>query len=365
MYRHLSLLKLAERIAHNSDREALQELHNNRRVFYHGNNQPLHLVEFLNRLQQSKPAWRWCHGDAEILEEAYDLTISKFSNLPDLKKNDRKVRQKGPNCRYYYEAFIKHAAKKMDSESYQSDDDREQRVAQLLQTLIIRHFRLSCYERSRKSRGLKRQYLWKVNDHTMPIMLPTEITGQQRSQWLVDNIPDVDPTRPGERDRVQALVDRLAGKRKILSLEDIEKDRIAAISTRSQPVIEQEITVKGLADAVADEKVENIECQRDSIRQLGKRKLRRLIRHIFDRLASGQYEVVKIAKRFGINQTTFSRFAGSRWFTQAGKSRDYPVPDLWINTAQTLSGHSMFVRVADEAGILERVEEILRSDNAR
>ncbi|MCP4612953.1 MAG: hypothetical protein GY845_30030 [Planctomycetes bacterium] len=365
MYRHLSLLRLVELIAHKSDRKALQEFHNNRSVFYYHNNQPLHLTEFTNKLRQSKPAWRWCNGNAEILEEAYDLTISKFSNLPDLKKNDRKVKQEGPNCRYYYEAFLKHAAKKIETEFYNPDDDREQRVAELLQKLIVRHFRLSCYECSRKSRGLKRRYLWKVNGHTIPIILPIEIHGRQRGKWLADNIPDVNPARPGERDRVQAIVDNLAVKRKIFSLEHIEKNAIAADLPSFQPEIEQEITAKGLADAVADEKAENIEFQRDSIQRLGKRKLRRLIRKVFDSLACGQYEVVKIAKSFGINQTTFSRFAGSKWLTQAGKSRDCPIPDLWVNTAQTLAGHSVFIRVAEDAGILEGVEAILRSNNAR
>jgi hypothetical protein len=162
---------------------------------------------------------------------------------------------------------------------------------------------------------------------------------------LADNIPDVNPTRPGERDRVQAMVDNLAVKRKILSLENIEKNAIAADLSSFQPEIEQEITTQGLADAIADEKAENIEFQRDAIQQLGKRKLRRLIHQIFDSLALGQYEVVNIAKSFGINRTTFSRFAGSKWLTQTGKSRDYPIPDLWVNTAQTLAGHSVFVEL--------------------
>ena len=86
---------------------------------------------------------------------------------------------------------------------------------------------------------------------------------------------------------------------------------------------------------------------------------------VFDCLARGEYEAVKVAENFGINKTTFSRFAGTNWLTQSSKSQDYPIPDLWFNTAQTLAGHPVFVRVADDTGILGRVEEVLRSSNAR
>ena len=86
MYRRLTLLRLAKLIARNSNRQALQELHNNRSVFYYHDQQPLRLVEFVDQLRQSKPAWRWCNREVEVLDGAYDLTISKFSNLPDVEK---------------------------------------------------------------------------------------------------------------------------------------------------------------------------------------------------------------------------------------------------------------------------------------
>jgi len=365
MYGHLTLLRLAELIAHDSDKKALRELHDNCKVFYYHNNQPLRLAEFADKLRQSSHARQWCNGESEPLEKAYDLTISKFSNLPNLKKNCSGVKLEGPNCRYYYEAFIKQAAKTTDSDFRCRNDDREKEVAKLLQNLIVRHFRLSCHECGRRDSELTTRYLWQVNDYTMEILLPVDIEGRQRGKWLADNIQDVDPTQPGERDRVQDIINDLTRKRNILSLEDIEENTIVANSPGFQLQTEQGITVKGLADVVAKEKAENIEVQRDAIQQLGKEKLRQLVRQIFDCLAHGQYEVVKIAENFGINKTTFSRFAGSNWLTQSGKSLDYPIPDLWFNTAQTLAGHPVFVRVAVGAGILDCVEKVLRSKNAR
>ena len=365
MYGHLTLLRLVELIARDGDRTALQELHNNRRLFYYRNNQPLRLAEFADRLRQSGQGRQWCNGEAAILEKAYDLTISKFNNLPNPENNYPEVKLEGPNCRYYYEAFIKQAAKMTDGDFRYRDDDKEKQMAKLLQNLIVRHFRLSCQECSRRDRKLTTRYLWQVNGHTMEIFLPVDIEGRQRGKWLAGNIQDVDPVQPGERDRVQDIVDDLTRKRNILSLEDIEENTIVADSTRVGPQIQQEITVKGLADVVAEEKAENIEVQRDAIQQLGKEKLRQLVRQVFDCLARGQYEVVKIAENFGINKTTFSRFAGSNWLTQSGKSQDYPIPDLWFNTAQTLAGHPVFVRVAGTTGILDRVEKVLKSRNAR
>jgi len=361
IYGQLSLLRLAELIAHDSDRNALQELHNNRRLFYYHSRQPLRLAEFADKLRQSDPAQRWCNGEAETLEKAYDLTISKFSNLP---QGDCSLQMKsqGTDCRYYYKAFIK--AAKADNRLQDCGDENTKQMTKLLQNLVVRHFRLSCQECTRMNKKFTSRYLWKVDGHSMEVFLPVDIHGRQRGKWLADNIPDVDPARPGERQRVQSIVDELTTKRKIISLENIEENTIEAEPDfKSQ--IEQEITVKGLADVIAEEKAENIELQRDAIQQLGKQKLRQLICQIFDCLAYGKYEAAGIADSFKINRATFSRFAGSSWLTQSGKSQDNPIPDLWFNTAQTLAGHPVFVRVAEDTGILGRVEQVLKTNNAR
>jgi hypothetical protein len=365
IYQHFTLLRLAELIARDSDEKALQELHNNRRLFYYHSRQPLRLAEFTDKLRQSSPAHRWCNAEADILEKAYDLTISKFSNLPDCSKNAPQLKPQGPDCRYYYEAFIKQAEKTIDNRFYSRDNDRERQMAKLLQNLIVRHFRLSCQECSRRDKKFTTRYLWQVDGHSMEVFLPADLNGRQRGRWLTENIPDVEPARAGERQRVQAIIDDLTKKRRILSLGDIEENTIAAKPADFESQIEQELTVKGLADVVAREKADNIELQRDAIQKLGKQKLQQLICHIFDCLAWGKYEAAKIADSFKINRATFSRFAGSSWLTQSGKSRQSPIPDLWFNTAQTLAGHPVFVRVAGDAGILGRVEQVLKTGNAR
>ncbi|MFH1614474.1 MAG: hypothetical protein ABIG61_05265 [Planctomycetota bacterium] len=365
MYKHLSLLRLTELIARNSDEKALQELHNNRKVFhYYTDKHPLRLAEFADRLRQSKKARQWCNGDLEIREEAYDLTIGKFSNLPNSEKNSPEVKLKGPNCIYYYEAFARYTARKIDTKPHYKDDDREKQVSELLQNYVIRQFRLSCQRCCREGRELVKRYRWNLGDQTMDIMIPVDIPRSGCSKWLTERIPDVGPTQPGEQGRVQAIVDEFIGKRKLSSLEDIDENEIAAGSACLVPEIEREMTVNGLADVVADEKARNIRTQRKAIRQLGRERLQQLIRRVFESLSWGEYEVLEIADSFEINRTAFSRFAGRRWLTQTDESEDLAIPDLWFNTAQVLAGHPVFVRVAQKAGILKRVEEVLKSNNA-
>jgi hypothetical protein len=362
MYRHSSLLKLAELIAHNGDSQALRELHENRSVFYHHDGGPLRLAEFVDRLRQSRPAWRWCGRRLDILDGAYDLTINKFSHLPDVKENDAQLKQKGSDCRLYYAAYIRHAIKKIETESYDSIVEKEGRMATLLQNFVIHHFRLSCLECNRTGPELTRRYLWKVNGATLSVRMPVQIPGSQCSRWLAENIGDFDLTRPGERLRVQALVDRLAAKQRLFSLDNIDKNEVA-VSLPRRSVTEQEVEIKGLAGAVADEKVGNIAFQRPAIQKLGKNRLKKLIHHIFDSLASGKYEASRIAENAGISQATFSRFAGSRWSSRPEISPNTAVPDLWRNTAEALACCPPFVEAAQTAGLWKRIEQIAATGN--
>ena len=363
MYRHLSLLRLAELIAQDGDRDALRELHDNRTLFYYQIASPLRLAEFADKLRQSKQGWQWSGQDAGVLENAYDLTISKFSNLPAGKISGRSLKTQGPDCRYYFGAFVKYASEKMYLEHCVNEAQREMQLAKILQSHVIRHFRLSCLECARSGRQLTKRYLWKFNGHAMNIMLPVQIPARQCSRWLSENVPNVDPSRPGERERVQAVVDGLIAGGKILSIEDVDEGKILMNRVTIESEVEEQISVKGLADAVACEKAENISSQRPAIQKLGSQKLQKLVLKIFETLADGEYEALSIAKSFGISPATLSRFAGMSWSNDTGN--ELPVPDLWLNTAQVLAEHSVFTEIAENAGVLSRVKEILSGSSQR
>jgi hypothetical protein len=361
MYLQLSLLKLAELIVHENDRRALHEVHENRRVFYDDSKRPLRLVEFVDRLRQAELSWQWCGGNVEVLDKAYDLTISKFSNLPPKHRGERGdfLKKERPDCRYYFKAFIKHVSAKGALETLESELQRERTSARLLQNLVIRHFYLSCLECRRSVQKLARRYVWKVNGDALPVWLPLDIPSKRSRAWLEANVVDVDPRRPGERERVQAIVDRLAIRRRILSLN--AENGIEAVTRVecSSSSGEDGVSIEDLAEAVAGEKVRKIRSQRPAIQKLGASKLRHLILHVFDDLAAGSYEPGRIADKAGLSRATMSRFAGSRWSGRLGGTVQVTVPDLWSNTAKTLAADDRFMSVVQSAGLAGRIEKVL------
>ena len=80
-YRAYSLVSLVGRIVRRADTRAVRELHDHRTVFqYEG--RWLRLAEYLGQLRAGALARKWCHGDATVLEQAYDLALDKFCRLP-------------------------------------------------------------------------------------------------------------------------------------------------------------------------------------------------------------------------------------------------------------------------------------------
>jgi len=116
-----------------------------------------------------------------------------------------------------------------------------------------------------------------------------------------------------------------------------------------------------LAKAVADEKAENIDFQRPAIQNLGVDKLRGLIHRIFESIAEGNLSAQTLAKRFGLSDATFSRFASTRW-SHGQNLRFSNVPDLWSNTAQVLASNPDFVETAGRAGVLATISQITESN---
>ena len=298
-----------------------------------------------------------------IVDQAYDLTLDKFSHLPAPKGWQRSSREiQGPDCRYYYRAFCDYAVTRLDGVT--GALEHESASARMLQGMVMRHFYLSCLECWRQAQRLWRRYHWRVNGRVLIVCLPSDMQGGRCRKWLQANIPDADPERPGERDRIQMLIDQRFARRSILSLDEMEEKGqfIPAAPDSTCATVEQEVFGKGLAATIAREKAENIGVQRPAIRVLGKDKLQLLIRAIFDSLMDDSYKEADLADRFGLSRPTFSRFAGSRWRSNAGVPASYSIPDLWRNTAQILAGHTVLARVARAVGVWRQVEMIANND---
>ncbi len=360
-YRMMPLLELVRRIVHGSDRDALKELHDNRMLFRYEHEEALLLVDYILAIGQGILARRWCGYDDTTLEQAINLTVDKFFNLPGEAPNCEHPGRRGPHCFYYFGAFLDYATAKLKTEPPANAIEEEMTVAEMLRRLAMRHFYLSCLESKRRVQKLVRRYIWKLNGNTLYLWLPITLPGQQCQKWLEANIPDLDPARVGEQDRVQAVVNLLLGRRRIFSLSDLEVlgERLPPSSHSLPSMIDEQISVDGLADTVAAEKAENIKRQRPAIRRLGEDKLKQLVQTVFTELAYGSYEEKRIAACFELSRATFSRFAGSRWNHNCKVPIVTSVPDLWRNTAQTLAGHSDFVIAAQKAGVWKRVSAVL------
>jgi len=365
----MSLITLAQQIVEHDDSAALEELHANRGCFAHGKQHRLLMSDYLSCLREGRLGRRWCLDNIVLAERAYDLTLAKFLNLPsgdsDFPGNSG---SDGPDCRHYYRAFYRHAVRELKEQPAADMVEKELRAAHMLQKTVTRHFHLSCLECCRRAQKWVRRYRWKINGDDLVIWMPVEMSGALCGHWLKEHISDVDPSRPGERDRVQEIADRLLAHRSLLSLDHLQEQGvcISADLNRGSLTLEGEIAAVGLARVVAEEKSEQIDQQRPSIRALGCNKLKRLVMSIFGSLIDGDFHAEQLARSYGLSKATFSRFAGPQWNRDGdGGDGGKRIPDLWLNTATVLARHEGFIAAARTAGVWDRVQQINSKANGR
>jgi hypothetical protein len=330
-YRRLSLVALIARIAQASDPAALNEFHNQRTPFTWRNGQPLRFIEYVGKLRELRLARQWCGHDPLVIEQAHDLTVGRFTNLPRALalsgQSPSVVKQDGPDCRCYYMAYLRHIRKKLKVQPAMDELQREHLAAHCLQVLVMRHFYFSCMECRRRLPSPVTRYLWSASSAAMCLCMPAEMSGRRRRAWLEANVPEIDARRPGERQRVQQIIDRLLIRRQVLPLS-LNAQPVDATGSNPAAVIGQDSDCVDLAAAVAQEKAANILLQRPAIQSLGRQRLKALIRRIFEDLAAGSYQDGQVAQSFGLSRASFSRFAGSQWARQP-RSGDAPqIPDL-------------------------------------
>ena len=365
-YGKLTLQQLAERITDSSDLVALKELHDNRAIFHNQQKRPIHMADYIAGLMVSRMAKSRCGGDDSVLADAYNLTIDKFCNLHTEQADPQQQEPFGSDCRYYYHAFLSYVKGELKATSPHNAIESEILLAQILRRLVKYHFFRSCQEAKRRAQKFKRRYVLKIGGKILYLWLPWDLTGQHCRQWLGANVPDIDPQRPGEQDRIQAIIDRRLTQRNIYYLSELNRtaERLPPSSERMLPTLQDQISVKGLAEAVAIEKAENITQQRRTIQRLGEERLTQLIRMIFTRLANGEYVEKEVASHFGLSFSTLSRFAGSHFRYRCEDAMLTTIPDLWRNTAGVLSSHPDFVTAAQQSGVWKRIRNISAAENA-
>lgn len=334
-YRSLSLAGLLTRIVEDSDTEALIELHDQRTIFSFGARRQLRLVEYLRLRRDCEAGQSWGH----LAHQAYDRTLDKFSRLPQ--DNGCRI-----DCRNYYRATLRLAAGRQLTPELAS----EHVLADCLQRMVSRHFELSCKEARRA--GERTRYTWNINGGSVTVLMPQSLAATQRRQWLEDNIIDPDATRIGERERIQTLVDERLGSSMFVPLEDSQPPEATLSASDHPSFFAESIATEGLGATIAREKSDRLGEQRQTIRQLGAKRLRDLVIHIFDGVCTGSFNHRQTASEFGLSPSALSRFAGENW--------NHTLPDLWRNTAQALARSSpTFVEIARECRAGKRVLDLI------
>jgi len=347
-YSAINLTDVLERIINESDRDALAEFHDQRTIFKLVDSDPVLFITFLNRLCDSHWALELVNRNYSLLEEVYDLMIARYTFLPtdgEIKAGCCQI-----DCRNYYRAVL--AKLKQDHPSCSDPVRKDILAAAILQNLAVHNFVYCCREAVRSHDPSRSRYVWYVNGHRVTVWMPAWISGWQRSKWLEAHVPDPDPTRKGEQQRIQKIIDDHCARNTTCPVDCYYGVPDRKTKSPMAILIEKEIQSKGLVRVVAREKCENIALLRPAIRRIGKSALYRLIITILERIQQDCYEESQVAKQFGISTATLCRFAGIRWRS----SGDDRPPDLFCNLAQTLARHPIFTDVVRRCGVWQSVQ---------
>jgi len=364
----LPTVELVRCIIDHSDRVALNILLETRRLFHLKDKPPLSLPGFLMELRARLTSMKECHiHDLEMADCAYDLTLAKYSNLPNptkRKSNHHSVKGAGIDCRNYYRAFLRSMQWMIDEGKISSQSQEESKASGTLQNMVYMNYLRSRQECLRKTK-LSIRYAWQVEGMTYYLWYPSWITSKEFREWLEENVRDVSPGDPEERKRIQSLIDANLGRGYDISFDKVDFDKNLSRDENLSSVefYERFIFTGRLADNVAQKKVGEIDSLRPAIKKLGAKKLERLILQIFSALAGGEYQTSRFAEQYGISKASMSRFAGSKWREKIRGSEAVSVPDLWKNTAHILSGNPDFMEMVLTSGTLIQVEEVLRLIN--
>lgn len=375
-------VELIRAVAEAGNRDALDELVTRRRLFHAATAEALSFIEYL---LVTRDNWEG-HGygrATELIDFTFDLTVDKFSHLPEHKGdsdadetaaalhgsgkkpacNDdspcgsHDYRQSKIDCRHQYRAFLKSLETCSRYQSATSGIEREAVLARELQKFIKRHLFLSRAEAWRRANPFVSRYEWKYDRaNSIVVWMPKYLGGRERARWLKDNVNPPKPGKKGERERVQAIIYKKLKIPMFMPLVDIEGwGPHSPVSSPRDTAVRN--GCPDFVEFVATEKATKASEQMPAIAKLGPSKIERLVRAVFDNLASEAPKDGKVAEAFGLSASTFSRFAGSTWHKRPNAD-ELEIPALWKNLAKILSEIDGLQEIAARAGVLAAAREI-------
>jgi hypothetical protein len=357
---------LVRQIVEGSDRQALRVLLDTRRLFYLKHEPPLLLPEFLMKLRDRlAPPERFDIDKGKVADCTYDLTLAKYSNLPELPQENPDQdgcppRAPGPDCRNYYRAFLRSMKYLRNQGDIGNQAQEESSAASLLQRLVYKNFLFSRLECERAT-PFSVRYTWNVAGVRLILWYPSYMSAREFREWLKENVRDLNLRAPNEQRRIQELVDSNLPRGYHVPLDEcgLEEASVEEEGPFSLEFYEGFAFTGSLADTVAQEKARNIQNLRPAMRRMGRRNLERCVLQIFSALAAGDYNATRVAEQYGISKAALSRFAGTAWFEKTKERESVRIPDLWRNTAMVLAGNPVFMETVLTSGVAGTLEEVL------
>jgi hypothetical protein len=360
-----STVFLLQRIVCDSDRLALDVLLETRKLYHTREKSGLSIIQYMIGLRDKLMPPQECNNNfLEIADCAYDLTLAKYSNLPNSSPKAPKAntyRQKGDSvdCRLYYFAVLNQIQERIFNVKPKGPLEEEKITGSVFQGLVTKNFFRSRLECARSSKFTIR-YVWNACGKKFSLKYPSHMTAKQFREWLSQNTQHINLMKPDAQIELQSLINE-----KLKAGYHIEIDNLNDFDVseqRNEPlsndVKDSNKFTKDLSNSVTRRKVRNLNKQRPAIRKLGKKKLENLIKEIFEQLDEDEFTPGRMAKKYGISKSTFSRFAGSKWNEIDQNIEVASIPDLWQNTAKVLAGNPILMETVIAAGFTEVLKNI-------
>jgi len=360
-----STVDLVYRIVEDSNRSALKVLFETRKLFRTKAEPQLSIGQYLIKLRDKLAPPAACDiAQSDLADCAYDLTVSKYISFPDPHAEDdiKFSRYKGirVDCRKYYSAFLRKIKRIKSQGKIRNQAEEELYAGRILQNLIYKNFlraKLDC----KRVTPFSIRYIWEVMGKNVYLWYPSYLTARKFKGWLEENIEITSFKAPDVQKRIQSLIyaNFRRGHHVSLDVPDVGQISVMGDAHSLMECYEGFAFVGNLADRVALEKAKNIDKLRPAIKKLGKKRIQRMILQIFTALASGEYKPARIAAQYGINKSTFSRFAGRNWKEEIENFEIARVPDLWRNTAVILRDSPEFIETVLFSGVAGDLKIVL------
>jgi len=370
-YDRLSTVDVIERIAIDRDHNVLHYFLEKRKIFYH-TNRWLVLSDYIRAHSTTGiPGYILSAfvDKEEFGNQVYDLTLRRFTPMYFANSTSRGKRgssgtseSTSAGCFKLYYLVLEGMKSWRDENPEATQLEEERQVGILFQGLINWHFCFCIKEAIRKANRLQKRYTWQIENGSVTVYRPVWISVSEFRSWLEEHIDNPDRKRPGEKERIQHLVDVFFSSGGFIPFDTVEEEAYKYPEIYESPVyLESHDETNVLAHRVAIKKELEIERLRPAIQSLGKENIKRLVLRILNDLADGQYNTSRIIEEFNLSKAALSRFAGIRWNISAESAAKQRIPDLWRNVAEVVMSDPESIESAVSVGTKEIVQTICES----